>query len=420
MSTKQKIRIGVVGARRGRSFMQGANDLTGLELVAICDSWEERLLKTQKEFTDQGKDIAVYTDYERFLEHDMDAVVLANYFHEHGSFAIKALKAGLHVMSETMACRAPAEAVALVRAVEKSGKIYMLAENYPYFAYNQEMRRLYQAGEIGEMQYGEGEYNHPCGSEEINKLAPGMAHWRNWIPSTYYCTHALAPLMFISDTQPVKVNALSIARSEKDEEKLHVRRNDPGSVILCHMDNGAVVRIMGIMMRGHSVWYRLHGTRGLMENLRTGNQQMLRVVHEKWDMKEGDVREKIYLPEFPVHAGEAAKSGHGGGDFFMNYHFAEAIRNNIQPYFNVYRAVNMAMVSFQSWRSCLNNGSPFETPDLRQEPERSKYENDNFSPWPEDQGSEQAPPSIQGNIEPSEEAKKYARKVWTEQGWQEK
>jgi predicted dehydrogenase len=76
----------------------------------------------------------------------MDAVVLANYFHEHAPFAIKALAAGKHVMSETSCNATLAEGVALCRAVEKSGKIYMLAENYPYTQFHMEMRRLYQHG----------------------------------------------------------------------------------------------------------------------------------------------------------------------------------------------------------------------------------------------------------------------------------
>ena len=71
-----------------------------------------------------------------------------------------------------MACGAPAEGVALAQAVEKTGKIYLFAENYPYFAYNQEMRRLYQNNEVGEMQYGEGEYNHPFDSRGYNQLSP--------------------------------------------------------------------------------------------------------------------------------------------------------------------------------------------------------------------------------------------------------
>ena len=36
-------------------------------------------------------------------------------------------------------------------------------------------------------------------------------HWRNWIPSTYYCTHALAPLMYITDTMPLSVNCQVMA-----------------------------------------------------------------------------------------------------------------------------------------------------------------------------------------------------------------
>ncbi len=44
--------------------------------------------------------MTTYTDYDRFLEHDIDAVILANCFHEHAPFAIKALEAGKHVMSE--------------------------------------------------------------------------------------------------------------------------------------------------------------------------------------------------------------------------------------------------------------------------------------------------------------------------------
>ena len=92
------IRVGVVGVGRGRSFMQAA-EATGMELVAICDTWEERLLAEG-----QALNVKTYLDYDEFLGCDMDAVVLANYFHQHAPFAIEALNAGKHVMSETAAC----------------------------------------------------------------------------------------------------------------------------------------------------------------------------------------------------------------------------------------------------------------------------------------------------------------------------
>ena len=258
LQKKRPIRVGVIGVGRGQSFASAATDLVGMKLVALCDTWKEKLRKAGKKYG-----VATYTDYDKFLEHDMDAVVLANYFHEHAPFAVKALKAGKHVLSETSCNATLAEGVALCRAVEQSGKTYMLAENYPFTRFNMEMRRLYRTGEIGQVTYADGEYNHPMEPETLNAISPGLNHWRNWLPATYYCTHALAPLMCITDTMPLSVNGLSIAVPEVTD--VLPRHNDPGSVILCRMDNGAVFRIFGDALPGHSNWYRVHGTRGAMK-----------------------------------------------------------------------------------------------------------------------------------------------------------
>ena len=407
----KKIKVGVVGVQRGMAFAH-YSQLVDMELVALCDIWESKLLEVGK-----GFNVPTYTAYDKFLEHEMDAVILANYCHEHAPFAVKALESGRHVMSECLACKTLGEGVALARAVEKSGKIYMFAENYAYSAYVQEMRRLYQAGEIGEIQYAEGEYNHPMDDRSYAQLSPGMNHWRNHLPSTYYPTHAMSPIMYVTDTRPVSVNAQSIPYINWPK-RLIVRTGDPGFVMLCRMDNGAMVRLFGLGLPGHGVWYRFHGARGLMENLRTGDTSMLRIVHEEWDRKEGDVGEKIYAPDFPVHADLAEKAGHGGGDFFTTYYFAEAIRKNEQPYLDVYRGLDMSLVAMQAWRSCLENGAPFEIPDFRQESVRKKYENDDWSPFPEDRRPGQPLPSIKGEITPTEEAIEYARKVWDETGYE--
>ena len=110
---ERPIRVGVVGVGRGQTFMRQA-PAAGMELAAICDTWKERLEAVGRELG-----VATYTDYGRFLEHDMDAVVTANYFHEHALFAIRALRAGKHVLSETSACKTLAEGVALCRDVER-------------------------------------------------------------------------------------------------------------------------------------------------------------------------------------------------------------------------------------------------------------------------------------------------------------
>lgn len=406
----QDIRVGVVGVGRGQSFAAGASELVGMKLVALCDTWEERLHEVGQRYG-----VPTYTDYESFLAHDMDAVILANYLHEHAPFAIKALEAGKHVMSECTCNSTLAEGVALCRAVERTGLTYMLAENYPYTASNMEMRRLYRAGEVGSVTYAEGEYNHPMRPEDRMRISPGLNHWRNWIPSTYYCTHALAPLMFITDTMPVKVNGVSISCPKTDGQT--VRRADAGSVILCRMDNGAIFRLFGLLLPGHSNWYRVHGDRGAMEITRgpgySGPGQV-RVWHEEWDLRPGEVLERTYVPEWPEHADLARKAGHGGGDFWTNFEFANAIRSGRPPFLDVYRGVAMSSVGILAWKSALEDGTPLAVPDFSDEAARKEHENDTSSPFPSHAGtaSTRLPASTLGDVEPSDEGVAAAEKVW--------
>ena len=407
------IRVGVIGVGRGSSFASGATDLVGMKLVALCDTWEEKLKEAGKRYG-----VETYTDYDKFLEHDMDAVVLANYFHEHAPFAIKALAAGKHVMSECTCNATLAEGVALCRAVEKSGKIYMLAENYPYTVFNLEMRRLYSTGEIGEVTYAEGEYNHPMAPRDRLAISPGMKHWRNWLPSTYYCTHALAPLMHITDRMPVKVNGLSIACRDVDAET--VRRGDPGSVILCRMDNGAVFRIFGLLLPGHSNWYRVHGAHGAMEITRGPGYfgpGQVRVWHDHWDCPPGIPSERVYVPDWPDHGDLGRRAGHGGGDFWTNFEFANAIRTGVPPFLDVYRGVAMSSVGILAWKSALADGAPFDVPDFRNEKGRKTFANDHWSPFPSHAAPGQPPPSILGTPEPTKAGRAAAREVWAKQGY---
>ncbi len=60
-----------------------------MERVAVCDTWAKRLDPVARELG-----VAACTDFDEFLCHDMDGVVLANYFHEHAPYAIRALRTG--------------------------------------------------------------------------------------------------------------------------------------------------------------------------------------------------------------------------------------------------------------------------------------------------------------------------------------
>ena len=107
----KKVRIGVLGGYRGNTMIKYCKGADNAEVVAICDKVPE-VLEAQRRNA-EGLNIAFYDNFDAFIQHDMDAVVLANYANEHAPFAIKALKRGLHVFSEVLPCQTMKEAVEL-------------------------------------------------------------------------------------------------------------------------------------------------------------------------------------------------------------------------------------------------------------------------------------------------------------------
>ena len=118
------IKIGVFGAGRGTDIARNFQ-LLGCEITAVCDFHEQRLENALKQL---GEGITAYKDFDSFINHEMDAVILANYFHEHTPYAIRCMEKGIHVFSECISNSTMAEGVELIRASEKyPDVVYMLA-----------------------------------------------------------------------------------------------------------------------------------------------------------------------------------------------------------------------------------------------------------------------------------------------------
>ena len=385
----KQLKIGIFGAGRGRSIADNFR-LLGCEITAICDFDADRLAMGAAHL---GNDIAQYTDFDAFLNHDMDAVVLANYFHEHAPYAIRCFARGLHVFSECISNGTMAEGVALVRAHEKNPVVYMLAENYPQMIFNREMKRIVDGGTLGKILYAEGEYNHPGSAldaaflKEYNYFPD---HWRNYLPRTYYITHSLGPVMAATGATPKRVTAFSVF-APTDKELPSARRcGDRAAVITTQNDDGSIFRVTGCAAFGaHHNAYRICGTRGQIENLRgMGAKIMLR--YNGWEIPEGMNEINCYDPEWNDRDEELIKtSGHGGGDYLTARMFVECIRNGVQPPhpFDIYSATVMSSVAILGHRSMLEGGVPYDIPDFREEAWRQKYENDRLTPFPGSDGS---------------------------------
>lgn len=391
------IKIGIFGAGRGSAFYNSIAACGG-EIVAVCDLSEANIKKARERI---GAGLAVYSDFDEFIRHEgLEAVVLSNYFHEHAPYAIRALEMGIHVLSECTSNSTMAEGVALVRAAEKSRALYMLAENYPYMSFNREMRRVYREGTLGKVLFAEGEYNHPLDptdAETEAQLCPSSTHWRYQLPRTYYITHSLAPLTYITGASPVRVTAMPVY-SPMGYEHNGISNGVPerAAVITCLNDDESVYRLTGCAAFGaHECSYRVCAERGQIENLRDGTGRVL-LCYNDWDTPEGVAAPRsCYLPaQKDKDAALAKKAGHGGGDFFVIREFLGCIREGRQPEFDVYFATRMASVAILSHRSMLENGVPYDIPDFRKEEDRVRFEKDTLTPF---YGSDGSAPTAVGS-----------------------
>ncbi|MBO5755759.1 MAG: Gfo/Idh/MocA family oxidoreductase [Clostridia bacterium] len=378
MKTK-KIKIGIFGTGRGVGVAVNLMQ-NGAEIVAICENRPERL---EKAYEKLGKDIAVYEDFDKFIEHDMDAVVIANFFHEHAPYAIKCLEKGIHVYSECLSNGTMAEGVALVRAAEKSKAIYMQAENFPNMLFNREMKRVYEGGTLGKLLYAEGEYNHPSSLDEYCRINYSETHWRNQSPVVQYLTHSLGPLMAITGATPKRVVTMAAFAPETGDVPVPTLNADQAGIMLTQNDDGSVFRFTGCSRFGGGACdsYRICGTKGSIENIRgMGEQVMLR--YNRWDTPEGAKQTKLYTPEWNVENEELVKqSDHGGSDFITASIFLDCVKKGVQPPmpYDVYSATLMASVAHLAHRSMLEGARPYDIPDFRREEDRKQYENDYLS-----------------------------------------
>jgi predicted dehydrogenase len=295
--------------------------------------------------------------------------------------AIAALERGLSVLSETAACRTLAEGVALVEAAERSGGVYMFAENYPYIPFAREMRRRYVAGDVGEVRYAEAEYlDEPA---DLMEMVNDRGHWRARTPATYYCTHSLAPVAAITGTRPVRVSGF-VVPTAGDQAALERARRGRGwaALLVVRLDNGAVFKSLhGFLEGSQPAWVRICGDRGLMENLRHGDTRTLRVV---WDARDGEGwrrAEEVFLPWPPgFPPTDADPLGDGVAETLMLRDFASAVRREVVPDQDVYFGVELSVTGIQAMRSSLAGSLPVEVPDLRRPDLRRAYAADDWFP----------------------------------------
>lgn len=362
------IKIGIVGTRGLSVFDAIKNSPADARVVAICDISEESLAFAMDYMKDDS--IKTYRVYEDMLEKaDIDAVVVSTPMQCHVPQAILALQAGKHVMCEVTAAVTMDELWWLIENVEKSGKIYMYAENYCYMPDLVLVREMAKKGYFGELYYGEGEYTHEIPNLcTFNGKPTWRAYWQMGTRGTFYPTHSLGPVMQCFDDDRI----VSISSFSSGNHNPYGLRNDDVNQTLCQLESGKLVKIRvdTLSPRPHLTnYYQIQGTKGCYEAPR-GLGDVAKIAFATDENPDG-YKEwkplsdyKHLLPE-RYKLGEGDNAGHGGGDYYIVADFINAIKTGIQPELNVYKAAEWTSVGLLSQLSVTNGGRIMEVPNFR-------------------------------------------------------
>ena len=354
-----KVRVGIAGegvCSFGSAF--GFQNHPNVKVVA-CAELDGTKLKTLQERVGAEK---AYKSCEDMIAHaaedKLDAVYIATDAASHASLSIMALEHGLHV-----ACAVPAflgkeqlELIPKLRdAVRRSGRVYAMNETSAFRGSCYAMRKLYEAGKLGQIVYTEGEYFHPSGNDIHAKPQYGSYNgWRHGLPPQYYPTHSNGYYTCVTHKRFVKVVCTGVP-SLKDCYVKGNRYGNPygGEYAAFTAEDGSAARMLvswDVPSYGAEDG-RIWGQKGCFVPEKGG--------YRGWFDKEV-ANMDLARPQLPPNM---PAGGHGGSHGYLTDDFIRAILlKDHKPCVDVVTALNTTIAGVYAHLSAMKGGERLEIP----------------------------------------------------------
>jgi predicted dehydrogenase len=144
----KKVRIGVVGVGgMGQGHCAYMDQLDVGELTAVCD-----VVPEVAEEVGERQKVPHFVKHTALMDSGLvDAVLIATPHYGHPPIAVDAFKRDLHVLSEKPIGVSVKEASRMIRAAERSGKVFGVMYQMRHAPEYQAARKLLEAGRLGEI-----------------------------------------------------------------------------------------------------------------------------------------------------------------------------------------------------------------------------------------------------------------------------
>ncbi len=151
MSDNRTVRVGIVGLGIGMIHVDAFRAVAGCEVVALCDIDPHRLATAAAE---KGVAQTFADAAELFSSGEVDAVAICTPNATHAPLSLAAIGRGLHVLVEKPMAMNAVEGRAMLEAARQADRRLAVHFNHRSHSHVQELRRLVDNGDLGELYFG--------------------------------------------------------------------------------------------------------------------------------------------------------------------------------------------------------------------------------------------------------------------------
>lgn len=388
-----KVRVGFIGlGMRGPGAVERMAHIEGVEIVALCDTYPDRVDKVQAILTKLGlpeaKNYSGSDEAWKGLcdDPDIDLVYICTPWSWHTPMAVRSMEAGKHVAVEVPAARTVDECWQLVEVSERTNMHCMQLENCCYDFFELLTLNMARQGLFGEIIHGEGAYIHDLRWDFTYDKNGYADMWRlkeNVRNGNLYPTHGLGPVCQIMNINRGDrmdyLTSLSSNDFAMGPELEQLAKEDPfyapyaGKSYRGNMNTTLVKTTLGrSILIQHDVssprpYSRIHlisGTKGFAQ--KWPSPARIALGHSWLPEDKMAEIEAQHTPELVRRVGEMAKAigGHGGMDFIMDWRLIDCLRNGLPLDQDVYDAALWSVIAPLSEWSVANRSGSIDVPDF--------------------------------------------------------
>ena len=389
----ETVRVAVIGlGMRGSDAVERLSYIDGLEIVALCDKYPDRVAKSQlaleKMKRPRAKEYSGEEGWKALCDsNDVDLIYTVTPWALHTPISLRAMRNGKHAATEVPAGKTMDELWELVETSEKTKKHCMMLENCCYDFFELLTLNMARQGLFGELVHAEGAYIHDLSKDwnfnkrayaDMWRLKENIGHNGNLYP-----THGLGPVaqclninrgdkfdhLVSMSTNDFTMNNMAKELAAKDDFfKEYVDRPYRGNMntTLMRSNLGKTVMVQHDVstIRPYSRIHLVSGTKGIAQ--KWPGPEKIAFGHSWVKKEELDNLYKKYSPPIVNHIGAIAKEvgGHGGMDFIMDWRLIDCLRNGLPLDQDVYDAATWSCLFPLSQRSVAKKSRTVDIPDF--------------------------------------------------------